>query len=363
MYFKRSLKLNHKERVIASINMEEPDRVPWCAYFGFAPSLYKKLCAHFGVRVHLVDNDFPELYKKLNFDIIISNPRSPIGFPKLLPDGSYQDHFGVTYMNFNGYSERPIKHPLMNFNVEDLENYEFPNPEIMLLDSVDSCINKYGDMYAIMSGFGYTLFERAWTLRGFTQSLKDFYINPPFMEKMLDKITTYDIELTKLIVEKPLDIFWIGDDYSDQKGMLMSPSIWRKFIKPRLAKIVDIPRKKGIPVFLHCDGNPTDILNDLIEIGITILNPVQPLAIDPKYVKENFGDELCLFGTIDIQRTLPFGTSKDVEKEIITRMETCGHNGGLILSPTHSVPPDVPVANIITLVKAIQKYGQYPTFS
>ena len=141
--------------------------------------------------------------------------------------------------------------------------------------------------------------------------------------------------------------------------MLMSPATWRRFIKPRLAKLAAIPRKKGIPTFLHCDGNPTAILDDLVEVGVTVLNPVQPLAIDPSYVKEKYSDDLCLFGTIDIQRTLPFGTPEDVQKEVITRMETCGRNGGLILSPTHNVPPDVPMANVLALAEAVQKYGKY----
>ncbi len=353
--------MNHKERVIASVNMEEPDRVPWCAYFGFAPSLHEKLCDYLGVPRTTINDDFPELYRKLDFDLIISDPSPPEGFPKQFPDGSYQDHFGVTFMKYLGFSERPIKHPLMHSNVEDLENYEFPDPESLSLDPIDRSVRKYGDKYAIMSGFHYTLFERAWTLRGFAQSLTDFYAHPSFAEKLLDKITKYDVELAKRIAEKPIDIYWIGDDYSDQRGMLMSPNTWRKFIKPRLARIAGIARKKGIPVLLHCDGNPTDILDDLVEVGITVLNPVQPLAIDPGYVKEKYGDDLCLFGAIDIQRTLPFGSPEDVEKEVITRMETCGYNGGLILSPTHNVPPDVPVANVLALVRAIKKYGKYST--
>lgn len=351
--------MKHRERVLASVNLEEPDRVPWCAYFGFAPSLHEKLCDHFGVPHESVDPDFPELYRKLDFDLMISDPSPPKGFPKYLPDGSYQDHFGVTFNKYLGFSERPIGHPLMNANIEDLDNYEFPDPDSLSLDPIDHSVRKFGGEYAVMSGFHYTLFERAWILRGFSQSLVDFYANPSFAEKLLDKITKYNVELAKRIVEKPIDIYWIGDDYSDQRGMLMSPATWRKFIKPRLAKLAAIPRKRGIPTFLHCDGNPTDILDDLVELGITVLNPVQPLAIDPGFVKEKYGDDLCLFGTIDIQKTLPFGTPEDVQKEVATRMKTCGKNGGLILSPTHNVPPDVPVANVLALAKAIQKHGKY----
>lgn len=364
---KGDFQMNHKERVIAAVNLEEPDRVPWCAYFGFAPSLYSKLCDYYGIAEITLDPEktrdrigFPELYRKLDFDVIMVNPSFPRGYPKVFPDGTYQDHFGVTFERFGGFSSRPVKHPLAKANIEELEDYEFPDPESLSLEPLDRFVRRYGNEYALMSGFSYTLFERAWTLRGFARILADFYANPSFVERLLDRITEYDIELAKRIAEKPVDIYWIGDDYSDQRGMLMSPAIWRKFLKPRLSGIAGVARRKGIPTFIHCDGNPTAILDDLIEAGITILNPVQPLAIDPSFVKEKLGDRLCLFGTIDIQHTLPFGSPEQVKKEVTKRMEKCGYGGGLILSPTHAVPPDVPLANIVALVGAIRKYGKYP---
>ncbi|MDH5439006.1 MAG: hypothetical protein OEY31_00190 [Candidatus Bathyarchaeota archaeon] len=355
------VELNHRDRVVAAVNLEEPDQVPWCAYFGFAPSLYNKLCNYYSIPSEPVDPIFPELYRKLGFDVIMVNPSPPDGYPRLFPDGSYCDHFGVTFGRFMGFSTRPIEHPLANANVDGLENYEFPDPESLSLGPIDRFVRKDGDEYALMSGFSFTLFERAWTLRGFAQILADFYLYPSFVERLLDKITDYGVELARRIVEKPIDIYWIGDDYSDQRGMLMSPAIWRKFIKPRLARIADVARRKDIPTFLHTDGNPSDILDDLAEVGITVINPVQPLAIDPSYVKDKLGDRLCLFGTIDIQHTLPFGSPQDVKKEVITRIETCGYGGGLILSPSHAVPPDVPLANTVALVDAVRRYGKYPT--
>jgi hypothetical protein len=114
-----------------------------------------------------------------------------------------------------------------------------------------------------------------------------------------------------------------------------------------------------LPISFHSDGNIAEIVPDLIEIGVTILNPIQPLALDPSKVKGNHGSQLALYGTIDIQRTLPFGTTEDVKNEVINRLKTCGQGGGLILAPTHSVLPDVPVENYLAFIKAAKKYGTY----
>jgi uroporphyrinogen decarboxylase len=300
------------------------------------------------------------LFEKLDADVFISDPYPPAESIKRFPDGSYRDDWGVVHKPIPspGFGTRIVDSPIKS--IEDFERYEPPDPHMLIFDQLDRDIEQYGGEYAIMSGIGFTLFERAWTLRGFRRILMDFYRNPSFTEKLLDMITDYVVEVAKLVVERPIDIYWIGDDYGDQRGLFMSPDVWRRFIKPRLRRIVEVPKSKGIHVFIHSDGNVSAIIEDLIEVGITILNPVQPLALDPAWVKDKFGDRLCLFGTIDIQKTLPFGTPQDVVDEVKLRMETCGQGGGLILAPSHSVTPETPVENVLALVEAIKKYGRYP---
>jgi uroporphyrinogen decarboxylase len=128
-----------------------------------------------------------------------------------------------------------------------------------------------------------------------------------------------------------------------------------------MARIIAEARaiKPGLPVFYHSDGNPEAIIPDLIEIGVTILNPVQPECIDPAQIKKKYGEQLALWGCIGTQTTMPFGTPDDVRREVRQRIETAGYDGGLVLGPTHSLEPDVPWENIVALYEAIEEYGIY----
>ena len=158
------------------------------------------------------------------------------------------------------------------------------------------------------------------------------------------------------LVELGVDMIWLGDDVGSQDRMLMAPKTWRRFLKPRLADL--IARLKDInpelKVAYHSDGMLLPIIPDLIEIGLDILNPIQPKSMDPAEVKRKFGDHLCFWGTIDEQHTLPFGTPDDVRAEVILRLQTIGRNGGLIIGPTHSVQLDTPLENFWAMVDTVR---------
>lgn len=140
-----------------------------------------------------------------------------------------------------------------------------------------------------------------------------------------------------------------------QHELIMPPAMWRKFFKPRLEKISRVAKSRGIPVALHSDGNIYPIIKDLIEIGLDVLNPCMPHALDLYGLHEEFGDHLTL-GTLDTQYTLPFGTREDVAKEVEQRIQRFGHNGGLILAPVHTVLPEVPVENYLIFIKTAKKH-------
>lgn len=136
-----------------------------------------------------------------------------------------------------------------------------------------------------------------------------------------------------------------------QKSMIMAPEIWRKYFKPRLKMLIDESRKdnKSIYWFFHSDGYIEPVIPDLVEIGFDIINPIQPESMDPVEIKKKYGDKITLHGTISLQKTLPFGTVTDVREEVLSRVEKCGYNGGLVLAPANVVTPDVPIENILTL--------------
>jgi len=186
-------------------------------------------------------------------------------------------------------------------------------------------------------------------------------LNEEYAECLLDRIAELQKFRAKRFALAGVDVILIGDDVGMQDRMLMSPATWRKWLKPRTAAIIAAARevKPDVVFFYHSDGFIEPIIPELSEIGIDVLNPLQPECMDPAVIKERYGDRLAFWGTVGIQNTLPFGTPEDVEAEVKLRIETVGKGGGLYLSPTHVIAPEVPYENLFALVKAAKKYGQY----
>jgi len=151
----------------------------------------------------------------------------------------------------------------------------------------------------------------------------------------------------------------LGDDIGMQSGMIMSADTWRHWLKPRLAQIIRAAKevKPDIHIFYHSDGDCRAVIRDLIEIGVTVLNPVQPECMDPAEIKAAFGDQLAFWGTIGTQTTMPFGTPEQVRATVRERIMTVGKGGGLLIAPTHILEPEVPWDNIIAFVEAVNEYG------
>ena len=156
-----------------------------------------------------------------------------------------------------------------------------------------------------------------------------------------------------------VDLIWTGDDVGSQHAMLISPKMWRRIFKPRMANFIAELKaiNPAVKVAYHSDGTIVPIIPDLIEIGLDVLNPVQPACMDPAQLKREFGDRLCFWGTVDEQYTLPFGSPQDVEREIRQRLEGVGYNGGLIIGPTHHVQLDTPMENFWAMVQGITRSG------
>lgn len=345
--------LSHKDRVLKAVGHEEPDRVPIDSWF--TSPMLRRICELFGAR------DEDELRVKLDLDVITLQIHVTEGtFGKTVhEDGSFTDEFGIVWRKPDYRDFMPLKHPIKS--EDDLDDYEFPVPRAQWRFNVFyKYVDRFGGEHPVFGGIGFTLFERAWLLRGFKNFLLDLLTNAGFAERLLDRIVEYDVELAHGVVKTGVDVFYIGDDYGMQDRLMISPRLWRSLIKPRLKRIIDVARGKGLPVALHSDGNVSAIVPDLIELGVSVLNPVQPLCMDAVELKEKYGDKLCLWGTLDTQYLLPFGSRRDVELEVLNRIKTLGGGGGLILAPVHTALPDVPLENYLTFVEAAKKYGKYP---
>ena len=153
----------------------------------------------------------------------------------------------------------------------------------------------------------------------------------------------------------------LGDDIGTQRGMMIGPATWRKFLKPRLESVIDAARSErpDIPVFYHSDGDVREVIDELIEVGVTILNPVQPECMDPVEIRRRYGHRLTLWGTIGTQTVLPHGTAAEIRAVISEYMATLAPGGGYVIGPTHSINRDVPWENIVAFYEAIREYGSY----
>lgn len=162
-------------------------------------------------------------------------------------------------------------------------------------------------------------------------------------------------------IDLGVDMVWIGDDVAMQTGMMIPPALFRKYLKPRFAHIISEykRRNKNVKVMYHCCGNPSMVIDDLIEIGVDVLHSLQPSAIDIAKVKEKYGDRIALWGGMDIQRIMPRGTREQVKNEVKRLIDICGHNGGYVLAPAHHVQADTPLENILAFYEAAEEYGKY----
>jgi uroporphyrinogen decarboxylase len=208
------------------------------------------------------------------------------------------------------------------------------------------------------------IFIDLWFLRGLDKLLLDFIERPDFVKAMIDKVMAFRIEHVKRILavaKGRADILQLADDYGSQNGLMISPKMWREFFYHPIKTLVDMAHEAGLKFFLHCDGSSREIIPDFIELGIDILNPIQPhcVGMDPNELKREFGDKLCFHGAVDTQNTLPFGTREEVVAEVKERVEVLGKGGGYILAPVHTVEADVPVENLLTVYETAMNLGRY----
>jgi uroporphyrinogen decarboxylase len=195
---------------------------------------------------------------------------------------------------------------------------------------------------------------------GIDKLLIDFYKNPKFARKLMDKIGKACQNIAKAMIDVGVDVLFVTDDYADSHGPLMSPKFFREFELPYLKGIVNIGKKNGVPVLKHSDGNLYPILDDIVNSGISGLHPMEPGAMDLADVKEKYGDKICLLGNVDCRYVLPYGSEEDVRKDVRRCIDAAGKGGGFILTSSNSLHANVKVENIYTMVDEARKYGKYP---
>jgi uroporphyrinogen decarboxylase len=203
------------------------------------------------------------------------------------------------------------------------------------------------------AGFGFGLFERTWTLRGFNEALMDAAAEPGFYQELVGAIAEHQLGLIDRLVILPVDAIMFSDDWGYQQGVLLGSERWRRFIKPQLARQYERVHSAGKVTISHCCGSIVEIIPDLIEIGLDVLESVQPEArgMDPYALKRRFGKDITFWGGLGSQSTIPFGTTAEIVSEIAHLCATMGQEGGYILAPAKALQPETPTINAATVVE------------
>jgi uroporphyrinogen decarboxylase len=281
----------------------------------------------------------------------ILNLGSDIGFFEDLGNDQFRDVFGVVW---DRRVDKDIGIPVGTVLPEpDLRNLVLPDPhDPRFFSAIQSEIDSKPDLFRVFQ-IGFSLFERGWTLRGMENLLMDFCLNPDFVKELFAMIADYNIRQIHKALEYDIDAVYFGDDWGQQQGLIMGYQAWKEFIYPQLVRMYDIVRDSGRYVMIHSCGDVDELFPDLIEAGVSCFNPFQPEVMDIYALHRQYRGKLAFHGGLSIQKTLPFGTVKEVVAETSLLIKA-GREGGLILSPSHSVESDTPFENILAFVQAAQ---------
>lgn len=347
--------------MLTALNHEEPDRVPIDLWF--TSEVEERLSAeHGGLRD-------AELRVALGHDLLTTSSPN-IGASYEIPGTpeEYTCEWGIRWKwvtnQAGGRYTETIGHPLAE--AQDLTSYRMPDPLRPTMQTIyreaGEMVERYGKTHVIFGALYQTIFEAAWLLRGMENLLVDMKVNKDFAQELFDRLLDYSLVAAGEMIAQGVDVLWLGDDFGTQRAMLISPGMWREFIKPRYARLIAAcqARNRSLKIAYHSDGYIEPIIPELIEIGVDVLNPVQPLSMDPAGIKRKYGGRLSFWGTVDVQHTFPFGSAADVEREVRERLRTVAPGGGLILCSAHNVQPDAPLENIRTFYRVAREYGEYP---
>jgi uroporphyrinogen decarboxylase len=344
--------LTHRARVMLALDHQDTDRVP-----------ISMICSgiHEPTRSQLTELLKSERgislqdYLKPIIDVM---PVGPEYKGPILQDMT--DYWGVKRKRVDAgmgqFHDEIETYPLADFkDVSQLNDYPWPKTKWFDYSGIPEQIkvlNKHEE-YCIMSGWG-SIFEAAWYMRGFEQFLMDLILNPEMAHTILKKVTEFQIEHTRMILQAgkgKIDLIFCGDDIGMQQGLLISLDTFLEFIKPHHVALNKVIHEYGSTVIFHTDGSIMKAVPDLMDMGIDILQALQfdAVGMDAGMLKETYGKTLCFEGGVSVQHTLPFGTVEDVITETTHLVHTLGKDGGYILGPSHAIQAGTPAENVLAM--------------
>jgi uroporphyrinogen decarboxylase len=304
-----------------------------------------------------------DLLTQLGNDAVGIAACAPLNRPTFTDEnGIIRNEWGMAFKDIGLYSEF-TEFPLSYAKtVGQIESYPFPDPcAAGRFSEAKNTVHKYGRDFAIIADLECTLFETAWYLVGLEKFLSDLQYHESYIPALLDKIMEINLETGKQLIGLGADMIWAGDDFGGQQGLIMSPEIWREVFKPRIKYMFEQFKKISptIKIAWHSCGSIRPIIPDFIEIGLDILNPLQPLArnMDAYSLKSEFGKDLIFFGGIDIQELLPTASTGQIKADVQNKIDILGKNGGYIIAPAHNIQDDTPLENILAFFESVKEYS------
>jgi uroporphyrinogen decarboxylase len=333
--------MNKRDVVKAALTGSELPYVPWSFRFTREPA--EALCARFSCAPD-------ELIAHTGCHILELG--SDIGFFEDLGHDRHRDAFGVVWdRSMDKDIGMPVSYPIRCH--EDLDRLEFPDPlDRRFFEDIERRIDRFPDRFR-MFDLGFSLFERAWTLRSMEDLLMDMIEEPDFVHALFTRIADYNIAQVREALKHDIDAIYFGDDWGQQHGLIMGYGKWKEFILPQIRRMYAVTREAGKFQFIHSCGDVDELFDDLVQSGVNCFNPFQPEVMDVQALLPAYRGRLSFWGGVSTQRTMPYGSPDDVREEA-RRMIELGRPGGYILSPSHALESDVPMPNILALLEVAQ---------
>lgn len=337
--------MTRKDAFIKAIRFEEVSPVPYV--IRFTVEAFEKYR-------NFSNDPFEEIIDTGTYAVF---SQSNSGWEEVKP-GYFKDYFGVIWnktkdRTLGVVDSPPIRQP--NFT-----GYSFPQVEdLPIYGFIEENNLKFPNHFHFLS-IGFALFERAWSLVGMENLMLWMLLEPNFIHDLLDQITEYNIDL----IQKSAGIGGIdgvrfGDDWAGQNGLLIGEELWRQFIKPRLARMCEAAKGENLFIGQHCCGKAESLLPDMIEVGIDIFDPFQPEVMNVFDIFNEYYGKISFLGGLSVQKTLPYGSIRDVRQESRHLLDKLGNRGGYIFSPSHALTGDIPNENIRELIQIAKNQDRF----
>lgn len=361
-----------RERILATFRHQVPDRTPTDGWFH--DEVVRRLKRHYGTE------NWDDVLRELGIEgwagqgpkMVVpdfaakAETRTYQGMTRTgvwRDERTYATALGVTQrIGDQGWYEEWVGGPLMEADGVDLKVLDdVPLPSIAnIVEPPDYAaqVQALKTRGLFVSAGIPNPYKTAWELRGMDNILADYLINRDFLEALYDRLYAYYTDYALRAVRAGVDMITVTGDIAMQDRIIMGPDTWREVDKPRLVQFIAACRRVNPDVFLfiHSDGNVMDLMDDLVEIGFNVINPIQPECMDPVEVKRRWGARMTIHGGVSLQRTLPNGTVPEVRAEIEHLIRTCGYDGGLVVFPSNVIQPDTPTENIIACYHAARDF-------